>query len=70
MHLSEVNRPPVGGRLRHPPRAAEAAPAAGLVASTVLYALPKTNVFDVRQMIFSMSTIVRILSRNFHSNTC
>jgi hypothetical protein len=34
----------------------------GLVASTVLYGLPKTKTFEVRQMIRSNSTNVRIFS--------
>ena len=41
---------------------------ADLVASTVLYALPKTNPFEVRQMIHSNLTNVRILSRYFHNS--
>src|SRR3954465_15494117 len=36
----------------------------------MLYPVPKTNTFDVRQMIFSRSTIVRIFSRYFHSSRC
>ena len=34
--------------------------ASGLVARTVLYGLPNTNTFEVRQMIRSNSTNVRI----------
>ena len=34
----------------------------------VLYALPKTNPFEVRQMIHSNLTNVRILSRYFHNS--
>jgi len=44
--------------------------AVGLVARTVLYALPKTNAFDVRQMIDSNSTNVRIFSRYRHNTMC
>src|SRR6516225_2034325 len=40
------------------------------VASTVLYGLPNTNTFEVRQMIRSNSTNVRILSRYFHNSMC
>src|SRR6516225_8464641 len=36
----------------------------GLRASTMLYPLPNTNTFDVRQMIRSRSTMVRMRSRN------
>jgi hypothetical protein len=49
-------------------RAPEAA--AGLIASTVLYGLPKTNTFEVRQMMRSNSTKVRILSRYLHNSMC
>jgi hypothetical protein len=42
----------------------------GLRASTMLYPLPNTNTFDVRQMIRSRSTMVRMRSRNFHNNRC
>src|SRR5258707_311836 len=41
-----------------------------VIASTVLYGLPKTNTFDVRKMIRSSSTKVRIFSRYFHSTRC
>ena len=44
--------------------------AAGLMASTVLYGLPKTKTFEVRQMIRSNSTNVRIFSRYFHNRRC
>jgi hypothetical protein len=44
--------------------------ASGLVANTVLYGLPKTNTFEVRQMIRSNSTNVRIFSRYFHNTRC
>src|SRR6266851_6872872 len=44
--------------------------ASGLVASTVLYGLPKTNTFEARQMIRSNSTNVRIFSRYFHNTKC
>jgi hypothetical protein len=44
--------------------------ASGLVANTVLYGFPKTNTFEVRQMIRSNSTNVRILSRYFHNTRC
>jgi hypothetical protein len=44
--------------------------AVGLVARTVLYALPKTNAFDVRQMIDSNLTNVRIFSRYRHNTMC
>src|SRR5262245_56072067 len=42
----------------------------GLLASTILYPLPNTNTFDVRQMIRSRSTMVRMRNRNFHSSRC
>jgi hypothetical protein len=42
----------------------------GLLASTMLYPLPNTKTFDVRQMIRSKSTMVRMRSRNFQSNRC
>ena len=41
-----------------------------LLASTMLYPLPNTKTFDVRQMIRSRSTIVRMRSRNFHNSRC
>src|ERR1700722_868077 len=44
--------------------------ASGLVANTVLYGFPKTNTFEVRQMIRSNSTKVRIFSRYFHNTRC
>ncbi len=44
--------------------------ASGLKANTVLYGLPKTNVFEVRQMIRSNSTNVRIFSLYFHNTRC
>src|SRR5438552_2228392 len=44
--------------------------AVGLVARTVLYAFPQTNAFDVRQMIDSNSTNVRIFSRYRHNTMC
>src|SRR5262245_17660254 len=47
-----------------------AGPAWGLVASTVWYGLPNTNTFEVRQMIHSNSTNVRIFSRYFHNTRC
>src|SRR5262245_40776894 len=43
---------------------------AGLMASTMLYPLPNTKTLDVRQMIPSSSTMVRILNRYFHRNRC
>jgi hypothetical protein len=42
----------------------------GLLASTMLYPLPKTKTFDVRQIMRSSSTMVRMRSRNFHSSRC
>jgi hypothetical protein len=42
----------------------------GLLASTMLYPLPNTKTFDVRQMMRSRSTMVRMRNRNFHSNRC
>jgi hypothetical protein len=42
----------------------------GLLASTMLYPLPNTKTFDVRQMMRSKSTMVRMRSRNFQSNRC
>ena len=44
--------------------------ASGLVANTVLYGFPKTNTFEVRQMIRSNSTKVRIFNRYFHNTRC
>src|SRR6202035_3323105 len=44
--------------------------ASGLVANTVLYGLPNTNTFEVRQMIRSNFTNVRIFSRYFHNTRC
>ncbi len=40
----------------------------GLLASTMLYPLLKTKTFDVRQIMRSRSTMVRMRSRNFHSS--
>ncbi len=56
--------------IRHETTGVHVIYAAGLMASTMLYALPKTNPFDVRQMIHSNSTNVRILSRYFHNSMC
>ncbi len=42
----------------------------GLLASTMLYPLLKTKTFDVRQIMRSRSTMVRMRSRNFHSSRC
>jgi len=44
--------------------------AGGLVAKMMLYPFPNTNAFDVRQIIFSKSTIVRIRRRYFHKDKC
>gem|GEM_PF-4378319 len=41
-----------------------------MFANTVLYGFPKTNTFEVRQMIRSNSTKVRIFSRYFHNTRC
>ena len=35
-----------------------------------IVAVAETNTLDVRQMIFSMSTMVRIFSLNFHNSRC
>ena len=64
------NRPDVAAELRKETPPSFADDAVGLVASTMLYALPKTNPFDVRQMIDSNSTNVRILSRYRHNTMC
>ena len=42
----------------------------GLLASTTLYGFPNTKTFEVRQIIFSKSTNVRIRSLNFHKSKC